>query len=250
MFTSARQAVTWREAGMISEKQRIYEVIENSTNFKPLSRDKSHSTLTGEPVFLWVGRLNSNKDPLTVLEGFAQASRDLPNPHLFMIYSSTELLDAVKSIIQRLNLSDHVHLLGKQPHERLEALFVEADYFLLGSHEEGSGFALLEALACGVTPIVTDIPSFRHITGDATVGALWAPGDPQSLASAIRLVVSRKSDRDATRKFFEECLSFRALGEKALQAYSDAYSIRNNMSMKAESSIVDVLETSPSLENS
>ena len=48
-----------------------------------------------------------------------------------------------------------------------------ADLFVLGSHREGSGYSLIEALACGLPPIVTDIPSFRSLTGAGVVGALW-----------------------------------------------------------------------------
>ena len=41
---------------------------------------------------------------------------------------------------------------------RVEELMRAADIFTLGSHREGSGYALTEALACGLPPVVTDIP--------------------------------------------------------------------------------------------
>ncbi len=47
-----------------------------------------------------------------------------------------------------------------------------ADYFVLGSHYEGSGFSLVEAMSCGVIPIVTDIPSFRMMTNNGKIGTL------------------------------------------------------------------------------
>ena len=40
-----------------------------------------------------------------------------------------------------------------------------ADLFVLGSHREGSGYSLIEALACGLPPVVTDIHAFRTLTG-------------------------------------------------------------------------------------
>ena len=43
-----------------------------------------------------------------------------------------------------------------------------ADVFVSGSHSEGSGYALIEAMSAGVVPVVTDIPSFRAIAGDDT----------------------------------------------------------------------------------
>ena len=64
--------------------------------------------------------------------------------------------------------------LGRLPHERLAAYYSAADIFVSGSHREGSGYALIEAMACGAIPCVTDIPSFRAITGGC--GALLAGG--------------------------------------------------------------------------
>ena len=62
-----------------------------------------------------------------------------------------------------------------------------ADVFVLGSHREGSGYSLIEALACGLPPVVTDIPSFRSLTAAGAVGALWPCGDARALGDADRL---------------------------------------------------------------
>ena len=55
--------------------------------------------------------------------------------------------------------------------------------FVSGSHSEGSGYALIEAMSAGVVPVVTDIPSFRAIAGDC--GARWPPGDAGAFADAL-----------------------------------------------------------------
>ena len=54
-----------------------------------------------------------------------------------------------------------------------------ADVFISGSHYEGSGYALIEAMSAGLVPIVTDIPSFRSIAGDC--GERWQPGDARRI---------------------------------------------------------------------
>src|SRR5438876_111648 len=58
-------------------------------------------------------------------------------------------------------------MLGHVLHFRLAAFYSAADLFVLGSHDEGSGYAVLEACACGASPVVTDIPSFRRMTAGA-----------------------------------------------------------------------------------
>ena len=40
-----------------------------------------------------------------------------------------------------------------------------ADLFVVGSHHQGSGYALMEACACGAVPVVTAIPTFRLMPG-------------------------------------------------------------------------------------
>jgi len=82
-------------------------------------------------------------------------------------------------------LSDRVRLLGSVEHGRLAAFYSAADLFVLGSHHEGSGYALIEALACGCVPVVTDVPPFRRHHGDGSVGALWPVGDAARCAEAL-----------------------------------------------------------------
>ena len=104
-----------------------------------------------------------------------------------------------------------------------ESLMQAADLFVLGSHHEGSGYALLEALACGVTPVVTDIPSFRALTAQGTIGELWPVGDPDALCRALLSAVPRLHSRTraTVREYFDRELSFDALGSKWSAIYAD-----------------------------
>ncbi len=99
-----------------------------------------------------------------------------------------------------------------------------ADIFVLGSHREGSGYSVIEALACGLPPVVTDIPSFRSLTGAGSVGMLWPCDDPRrpvrSACSRLR-VASGPEMRAAVRAHFERELSFNALGVKLMAMYED-----------------------------
>jgi glycosyltransferase involved in cell wall biosynthesis len=119
-------------------------------------------------------------------------------------------------------LSPRVRLLGKVPHARIEQLMRAADLFVLGSHSEGSGYAVLEALACGLPPAVTDIPAFRSLIGTGgTVGRLWPCGDPGRLSDAIVSLASQPQPlrRSAVRAHFDRELSFDAVGRKLTAAY-------------------------------
>lgn len=224
LFTAREQAVPWQEAGVIGRNQAVYELMEGSTRFRPLPRKGCRSRLGwgGEPLLLWVGRLDDNKDPLTVLRALAASRSQLPDPQLYMIYSDDTLLAEVEATLARLDLTRNVHLLGKLRHRDLPECFSAADVFVLGSHEEACGFALLEALACGVTPVVTDIPSFRRITGGGRVGALWRAGSTDELVKALLRVAKGPRDRRRTRQFFAENWSFDANARAAVGIYRNA----------------------------
>ena len=180
--------------------------------------------MRGDPALLWVGRLNQNKDPITVLAGFERALSALPNAHLTMVYHSDELLPVVKARVKAVpELAAAVHLVGRVRHDAMAAFYSAADLFVLGSHHEGSGYALIEALACGAVPVVTDIPTFRTITAGGSLGTLWPPGDGRGLAVALTDLAQRDlaSHRAAIAVHFDQLLSWPAIGRQAMTAYRD-----------------------------
>jgi glycosyltransferase involved in cell wall biosynthesis len=227
LFSAVELAAPWQSARLIARHQSVVAVMESSTTMRPLQRDQARnlSGVRGTPAMLWVARLNANKDPLTVLEGFERALCDLPDAYLTMIYSSEEYLAPVQTRIARSQrLISHVSLRGYIAHDRLAEFYSAADLFLVGSHREGSGYALIEALACGATPIVTDIPSFRVLTGNGAVGAVWPVGDAKALADSLVDHGSRDlvAPRAAVLNHFERELSWSVVGRRAMAAYADA----------------------------
>lgn len=224
IFSAKQQAAPWKAAGLVQSRHAIYELMEGSTYFSPLPREGCRRRIgwRGDPVLLWVGRLNPNKDPLTVLHGLAQVVEQLPDPHLYMVYHTEELRSQVQETIRALGLAARVHLVGRQSHRALPQLYSAADHFVLGSHHEGTGYALLEALACGLVPVVTDIPSFRRITDGGRLGALWRPGSPTAFARALLNARQRRPSRRAIRQYFREHWSFPALARTAAALYARA----------------------------
>jgi len=225
-FCSHEQALPFARAHLMSSTTPVYEIPESSSRFTPGDRAEARRSLAvqGAPLVLWVGHLDSNKDPLTVLDAVSLAARTLPGLELYCCYGAAPLLGAVqRRIAQDPDLNGRVHLLGSVPHQRIEQLMRAADVFVLASHREGSGYALIEALACGLPPLVTDIASFRTLTGGGQIGALWPTGDARQLSR--RLVSSatwpQSPTREATRAHFDRELSFAAVGRKLARAYLD-----------------------------
>jgi glycosyltransferase involved in cell wall biosynthesis len=226
LFAADEHAASWRDAGFIAPDQPSYCVMPASSTIRPLPRPAAAeaSGVSGSPAVLWVGRLIANKDPLTAVDGFERALTTLPEATLTMIYGDDDLLPDVRARIQRSpRLQQCVRLIGAMPHERMAAFYSAADLFLVGSHHEGSGYSLMEALACGARPVVTDIPSFRLLTDDGIAGALWRCGDAADCARA--LVEAARRDPDAERAaladHFARHLSWDAVGRRALAIYEE-----------------------------
>jgi len=225
-FCARAQIEPFARAGVLPPHLRVFEIPESTSRFVPgdASAARAVTGLHGDPAVLWVGHLDRNKDPLTVLEGVARAVADLPRLKLWCCFGSAPLRPAVEARIARdPALRGRVHLLGRVPHEQIEMLMRAADLFVLGSHREGGNTSLIEALATGLLPVVTEIPSSRSLTADCAVGALWPPGDSAALARALHAAAAARGpgDRAKVRALFENHLSGAALGRKLAGAYRE-----------------------------
>jgi glycosyltransferase involved in cell wall biosynthesis len=222
-FTASAQARPFVEAGVFGRRKPVFAIPESSSRFTPGDRGRARAAtgIHGDPCVLWVGHLAPGKDPLTVVDGIARVAARLPGLRFWIASGTSPLLGEVRERIRsHPQLEGRVHLLGKLPHAEVEALMRAADVFVSGSHNESCGYALLEALACGAVPVVTDIPSFRALTGDGAVGRLWPPGDAERLAQALVEAASPRTPAAQVRAHFDATLSFEAVGRRWADAYA------------------------------
>ncbi len=175
LFTAKEQAMGWDAA------DKVVEFTEMSSDFRP----KSNARLTGSPALLCVSQLSPRKDPLTILRAMRFILREQPNAHLYWAYHKADLLTDVETFIVDNQLTDHVTLLGNVPHSTIEQLYNGADFFIQASLSDVASIAVLEAMACGVTPILSNIPAFRRLTKGGSVGRLFTVGHAEELAAAV-----------------------------------------------------------------
>ncbi|NIP57335.1 MAG: glycosyltransferase [Gemmatimonadetes bacterium] len=225
-FTAREQAEPWIEAGILPRELPVHEVLESSSRFRPGDREaaRDRTGLRGDPGLLWVGRLNADKDPLTVLAAVEGVARALPGVRLWCCFTEAPLRERVEDRIGRSPLlRDRVHLLGRVSHGRVELLLRAADFLVSGSRREGSGYAVLESMACGTAPLITDIPPHRRITDGGRFGGLYPPGDPGALEELLQDRCNRDQERTRgeVRRHFETRLSFRAVGSELRDAYRE-----------------------------
>ncbi len=219
LFTSAEFGIPWIGSGIIGDMGKIHEVIQSSSSFQPGNRDESKKELqvNGQPVFLWVGRLDANKDPPTVVKGFMMYLEEKPGARLYMIFQEDGLVSKVRELLAgNPGATGAVRLVGKISHEDMGSWYNAADFIISGSHYEGSGIAVCEAMSCGCIPILTDITSFRKISGPGACGLLYEAGNPDSLLERLLETndMDLQEEREKVLRQFRKELSIEAVARK------------------------------------
>jgi glycosyltransferase involved in cell wall biosynthesis len=227
-FTARGLAARWREAGL-PQAMPIVEIPEASTDLRPIDRHaaRARTGVIGDPAILWVGRLDANKDPATVLTAFDLALPSLRDARMWMIVpAGAPQQNARAQIAATPSLRARVTMIGAVDRSALAPFYSAADVFVSGSHHEGSGYALIEALACGVTPCVTNIPAFRALVGGT--GPLWTPGDPSACRSALIEAAARATPghRSVVRRYFDDRLAWDVIGRETVAAYAGILAAR------------------------
>ena len=128
-----------------------------------------------EVAALYVGRLEERKDPLGAVSA-VEAARARGADVVLLIAGSGPLEGEVFA-----SQSAGVRPLGHR--DDLEDLHAAADIFVLPSHREGMSFALLEAMAHGLVPVVSDGPGHAETVGSA--GVVFPAGDLPALSERL-----------------------------------------------------------------
>lgn len=217
LFNSVGNADEWLQSGIISDASKIIELPAGSTSMtRPnLAKSLGITGMDGSPNFVWVGRLDENKDPLTVLRAFEKLVVQNPAAKLYMIYQQDQLIIPVKQMIDAsAALKRSVSLVGKVDYNELSYWYSAADYYIQSSHREGGSYALLEAMACGCVPIVTDIPASVKAIGDT--GFVFEPGNVDALVSVLSNLDIQKWDEQSARvqQYFQNEFSPAAIAQK------------------------------------
>ena len=108
----------------------------------------------------------------------------------FRFYGDGSMHDELIALAESLGPSEQVRFCGTVDHDRVPSTLEQADIYVSCSRSDGTSVSLLEAMASGLYPIVSDIEANRAWIRDRENGLLFRLDDPSSLADAIRVIVS------------------------------------------------------------
>lgn len=147
--------------------------------FKPACDIKSNN------LVVWHGWLVPNKGLEYLIEAlYFVINNGCPSIKLFLI-GDGPLKKYLINLVNRLHLNSNVVFVGKLALNEIPKYLQQANVYVYPSLREGMPWALLEAMACGVPIVGSDIPGIRDVITHGKNGLLVPPKDSLALAKAI-----------------------------------------------------------------
>ena len=100
--------------------------------------------------------------------------------------------ESLENEAKKLNIDKFIQFIGRVPHNEMPNLLAQADIYVSTSLHDGTSVSLLEAMACGTFPIVTDILSNQEWITDSENGFLIPTENEHFLARRIVEAVHNK----------------------------------------------------------
>jgi glycosyltransferase involved in cell wall biosynthesis len=177
--------VELEEAGAMVPEQKV-TLVANAIDCAPLLRQRRTPPDARAPLkLLHLGRLVRVKGIFEMVQGLAMARQRGVAASLTIAGDGPDFME-LKDSVESLGLNEEVAFAGAAFGERKLQLLSEADALLLATyHREGLPYALLEAMAAGLVPIVTRVGAIPDVASEGVHALFVAPRDPEAIAQAI-----------------------------------------------------------------
>ena len=178
--------------------------------FKPLADTAARQDLrhffdlpSDALVLLFTGSLIHRKGVDLLIEGFIEVAQDAPDLFLWLVgpkdQSENPSMDeafvtSLKQKVAEAGLSDRVRFQGLiADRQRMAEAYQTADIYVFPSRTEGLPNVVLEAMACGLPVIVSDLPGLKNVIKPNDNGIVVPINDIQTLAKQIQYVAENPS---------------------------------------------------------
>ncbi|MDY4491343.1 MAG: glycosyltransferase family 4 protein [Candidatus Faecousia sp.] len=170
-------------------------------------------------VLLSVGDLNKNKNHRAVLEALA----GLEDRNLYYVVCGRgPLKEELEAFAREKGLGDRVRFMGYR--NDIPAFYAMADVFVFPSFREGLSVSVMEAMASGLPIVCSRIRGNTDMVEEGVNGYLMEPGDPDSIAGALRRLENREKREEISRNNLEkaEIYSLGVIAEQYRKVYLEA----------------------------
>ena len=184
---------TWKEYYLLNlglnEKQVV--ILPNPTELPALVPHRINATKVKLGFF---GRVGERKGTFDLLAAFAKLPDELKDRSELIIAGDGDI-EKGRSIVESLNLTNHVTFLGWINAQARDALLATVDVFVLPSYNEGLPMALLEAMGWGIPAIATTVGGIPELVTNGKNGLLVAPSVIEQLSFAMQSLIENEALR-------------------------------------------------------
>ena len=139
----------------------------------------------------------------------------------------SNLISEITPDIHRLN--DRIRVISFLPHEQLPPIYATAFVFTFVSKVETFGMPLVEAMACGLPIVASDIPVHREVLNGAAL--MVSPDDPKEIANALHKVLTDHLTRERLKSVSRtrsQDFSWKKTAINTLRVYEEAGRLQKN----------------------
>jgi len=151
-------------------------------------------------VLISVGGLVERKGMHRVIEVLPALLKRHPGLHYLIVGGASPEGDnraELTAQVARLGLGDRVHFLGALPSDELKWPLSASDVFVLATRNEGWANVFLEAMACGLPVVSTDVGGNAEVVCRDELGTIVPFGDSLALQQALDAALNKEWDRCA-----------------------------------------------------
>ena len=130
-------------------------------------------------------RLDPDMDPLTLVRGFALFLRRSKLHAKLTLISDGSLREIVERECKRLGIAEDVRITGWLQKDDMVNVLLQGDIWVSASITDSTSVALLEAMAVGLFPVVSDLPANREWILDGINGLTFPLRSPERLAARL-----------------------------------------------------------------
>ena len=189
------------------------EVVGNGVDiekFHPEDRDEARRLFSLPPdarVMISVGALVPRKGMQRVIELMPELLETFPKLHYVLVGGGSpegDIQAELEQQIASLQLEERVHLLGSMPSEKIRWPLSAADIFVLSTSNEGWANVFLEAMACGLPVVTTDVGGNAEVVCRPELGSVVPFGDPEALRVALEEALAKEWDRSSILAYAQD----------------------------------------------